>query len=146
MTTVSSQSFLKEITETLKRHEGVRQYAYRCPAGYWTIGAGRNIDENSGRGLSDDEIDYLLQNDISLSMDELQNTFSWFGELPKQVQGVLVNMHFNMGLYTLRKFRNMLDALERGEYNRAADEMLDSNWADQVGNRALELSDIVRQS
>jgi len=146
MTTVSSQSFLKEITETLKRHEGVRQYAYRCPAGYWTIGAGRNIDENSGRGLSDDEIDYLLQNDISLSMDELQNTFSWFGELPKQVQGVLVNMHFNMGLYTLRKFRNMLNALERGEYNRAADEMLDSNWADQVGNRALELSDIVRQS
>ena len=146
MTTVSSQSFLKEITETLKRHEGVHQYAYRCPAGYWTIGAGRNIDENSGRGLSDDEIDYLLQNDISLSMDELQNTFSWFGELPKQVQGVLVNMHFNMGLYTLRKFRNMLDALERGEYNRAADEMLDSNWADQVGNRALELSDIVRQS
>jgi len=146
MTTVSSQSFLKEITETLKRHEGVCQYAYRCPAGYWTIGAGRNIDENSGRGLSDDEIDYLLQNDISLSMDELQNTFSWFGELPKQVQGVLVNMHFNMGLYTLRKFRNMLDALERGEYNRAADEMLDSNWADQVGNRALELSDIVRQS
>ena len=146
MTTVSSQSFLKEITETLKRHEGVYQYAYRCPAGYWTIGAGRNIDENSGRGLSDDEIDYLLQNDISLSMDELQNTFSWFGELPKQVQGVLVNMHFNMGLYTLRKFRNMLNALERGEYNRAADEMLDSNWADQVGNRALELSDIVRQS
>tara|TARA_R110000751_G_scaffold27801_8_gene73198 strand:- start:511 stop:936 length:426 start_codon:yes stop_codon:yes gene_type:complete len=136
----------EEITETLKRHEGVRQYAYKCPAGYWTIGAGRNIDEKSGRGLSDDEIDYLLQNDINLSIEELVNNFPWFEELPKQVQGVLVNMHFNLGMPTLRKFRNMLDALERREYNRAADEMLDSNWADQVGNRAIELADIVREA
>jgi len=47
---------------------------------------------------------------------------------------------------TLRKFRNMLDAMERKEYSRAAEEMIDSNWADQVGNRALELADIVRDS
>ena len=59
---------------------------------------------------------------------------------------MLVNMHFNLGMPTLRKFRNMLDALERREYNRAADEMLDSNWADQVGNRAIELADIVREA
>ena len=146
MITVLSQNLLDEITETLKRHEGVRQYAYRCPAGYWTIGAGRNIDEKSGRGLSDDEIDYLLQNDINLSIEELVKNFPWFEELPKQVQGVLVNMHFNLGMPTLHKFRNMLDALERREYNRAAEEMLDSNWADQVGNRAIELADIVREA
>ena len=146
MITVLSQNLLDEITETLKRHEGVRQYAYRCPAGYWTIGAGRNIDEKSGRGLSDDEIDYLLQNDINLSIEELVKNFPWFEELPKQVQGVLVNMHFNLGMPTLHKFRNMLDALERREYNRAAEEMLDSNWADQVGDRAIELADIVREA
>jgi len=137
---------LDEITQTLKRHEGVRQYAYRCPAGYWTIGAGRNVDETGGRGLSDDEIDYLLQNDIKLSIDELSGAFSWFEESPEQIQGVLVNMHFNMGMPTLRKFRNMLDAMQRKEYSRAAEEMIDSNWADQVGNRALELADIVRDS
>ena len=146
MITVLSQNLLDEVTETLKRHEGVRQYAYRCPAGYWTIGAGRNIDEKSGRGLSDDEIDYLLQNDINLSIEELVKNFPWFEEQPKQVQGVLVNMHFNLGMPTLRKFRNMLDALERREYNRAAEEMLDSNWADQVGDRAIELADIVREA
>ena len=146
MITVLSQNLLDEVTETLKRHEGVRQYAYRCPAGYWTIGAGRNIDEKSGRGLSDDEIDYLLQNDINLSIEELVKNFPWFEEQPKQVQGVLVYMHFNLGMPTLHKFRNMLDALERREYNRAAEEMLDSNWADQVGNRAIELADIVREA
>ena len=146
MITVFPQNLLDDITDTLKRHEGVRQYAYRCPAGYWTIGAGRNIDDKGGRGLSDDEIDYLLQNDIKLSIDELSETFPWFEESPKQIQGVLINMHFNMGMPTLRKFRNMLDAMERKEYSRAAEEMLDSNWADQVGNRALELSDVVRDS
>ena len=137
---------LNNVTETLRRHEGIRQYAYRCPAGYWTIGAGRNIDEKGGRGLSDDEIHYLLLNDIRVSIDELTEAFPWFYELTEQVQEVLINMHFNMGMPTLRKFRNMLDAMERQEYSRAADEMLDSNWADQVGNRALELADIVRES
>jgi lysozyme len=96
--------------------------------------------------LSDDEIDYLLQNDIKMSIDELSEAFSWFEESSEQIQGVLVNMHFNMGMPTLRKFRNMLDAMERKEYSRAAEEMIDSNWADQVGNRALELADIVRDS
>jgi|TARA_R110000787_G_scaffold11778_1_gene38637 lysozyme len=146
MTTVFSQDFLDEITDTLKRHEGVRQYTYRCPAGYWTIGAGRNIDEKGGRGLSDDEIDYLLQNDIQISVNELVDAFPWFEDSLTQIQSVLINMHFNMGMPTLRKFRNMLDAMERKDYGHAADEMLDSHWADQVGDRATELSDIVRQS
>ena len=106
---------LNNVTETLKRHEGIRQYAYRCPAGYWTIGAGRNIDEKGGRGLSDDEIHYLLLNDIKVSIDELTEAFPWFYELTEQVQEVLINMHFNMGMPTLRKFRNMLDAMERQE-------------------------------
>ena len=85
-------------------------------------------------------------NDIKVSIDELTEAFPWFYELTEQVQEVLINMHFNMGMPTLRKFRNMLDAMERQEYSRAADEILDSNWADQVGNRALELADIVRES
>jgi GH24 family phage-related lysozyme (muramidase) len=48
----------------LKRHEGVRDKVYMCSAGYETIGVGRNISE-SGLGLSNDEIEYLLRTTLS---------------------------------------------------------------------------------
>ena len=52
------------IIEMLRKHEGVEKYAYKCTADKVTIGVGRNIDKSGGMGLSDDEIDYLLSNDI----------------------------------------------------------------------------------
>ena len=55
---------MSRLIEMLKLHEGVRSHVYLCSAGYETIGVGRNISEN-GIGLSDDEFDYLLQNDIN---------------------------------------------------------------------------------
>ncbi len=55
----------KDLIEMLRRHEGVRSHAYKCSEDMITVGVGRNIDENGGLGLSEDEIDYLLENDIT---------------------------------------------------------------------------------
>ena len=54
---------MTQLIDMLKLHEGVRSKSYLCSAGFETIGVGRNISE-SGLGLSDDEINYLLANDI----------------------------------------------------------------------------------
>ena len=61
---------MSDLISMLKRHEGVRSKVYMCSAGYETIAVGRNISE-SGLGLSDDEIDYLLANDIKRVREEL---------------------------------------------------------------------------
>ena len=53
-----------KLFEMLRRHEGVKPFAYQCSAGKTTIGVGRNIDEDGGIGLCDAEIDLLLSNDI----------------------------------------------------------------------------------
>ena len=53
-------------------------------------------------------------------------------------------MMFNLGKTRLSKFVKMRDAIEDHDYNRAAKEMLDSKWADQVGNRAVELAELMR--
>jgi lysozyme len=137
---IISSSLKQELLDTLKRHEGVRSYAYLCPAGYWTIGVGRNVDEDSGRGLSEDEIEYLLSNDVELSTEELMDTFPWFEDCPDAVKIILINMHFNIGLSRLKGFKKMLAAVEDKNYGAAAKEMLDSRWAAQVGQRAVELS------
>lgn len=129
---------MRKLIEQLKLHEGVRSHPYDCPAGYLTIGVGRNISE-SGIGLSDDEIDYLLRNDIERCYQELDR-FSWFMDLDQVRQEALVNMCFNLGFTRLLMFKNMLAALNEGKYKLAAVEALDSRWAKQVGQRAKDIA------
>ena len=130
---------MKELIEQLKKHEGVRSHVYDCPAGYQTIGVGRNVDANGGLGLSDDEIDYLLENDIRRCEREL-GRFSWFDDLDVVRQDALINMCFNLGFTRLLKFKGMLAAIAEGKYKLAAVEALDSLWAKQVKGRANEIA------
>lgn len=130
---------MKELVNQLKLHEGSRTHAYECPMGYLTIGVGRNIDALGGIGLSDDEIDYLLRNDIERCYRELDR-FSWFMDLDQVRQEALVNMCFNLGFTRLMKFTKMMAAMAEGKYQLASIEALDSKWAKQVGNRAKDIA------
>ena len=100
---------------------------------------GRNIDPNGGLGLSEDEINYLLRNDIERCYRELDR-FSWFMDLDQVRQEALVNMCFNLGFTRLIKFSKMMDAVAEGNYPMAAAEALDSRWAKQVGNRSKDIA------
>jgi lysozyme len=134
---------MSKLIEQLKRHEGVRTHAYKCSADYITVGVGRNIDEDGGLGLSDDEIDYLLANDIKRCKQELV-ALSWFVDLDEVRQDALINLCFNLGLTRLLGFRNAMAAMAEGDYEKAADEFLDSRWATQVGQRAIEVTNMIR--
>jgi lysozyme len=129
-----------KLEEMLIRQEGNRKFPYECSAGKISIGIGRNLED---RGLSDDEIMFLLKNDIEISQTELSKTFDWFLSLNQARQDALVSMHFNIGLNRLLKFTNTLQYLSEGNFEQASKEMLDSKWASQVGNRAIELSEII---
>jgi lysozyme len=134
---------MKRLIEQLKRHEGVSKWAYEDHLGYITVGVGRCLDPEIGLGLSDKEIDYLLQNDIERCYKELE-CLSWFPDLDPIRQEALVNMVFNLGLTRFLQFKKTLAYLAEGRYPEAADEMLDSKWARQVKNRAIELSEMIR--
>ena len=131
------------LKEMLRLHEGVRSKSYICSAGYETIGVGRNISE-SGLGLSDDEIDYLLDNDIKRVKEELQETYFWFGGLNEARQDAMVDICFNLGLTKRRGVVNALTAMRREQFDVAADEFLDSRWAEQVGQRANRVTEMIR--
>ena len=129
-----------QLIEELKRDEGVVLSLYQCSAGKNTIGVGRNLDD---RGITEDESDYLLSNDIDLCVEELEGTFPWFTTLSDARQRVMVNMCFNLGLSRLLGFEKFLAAMEAGDWETAGIEMLDSKWAVQVGNRSERLKDLV---
>ena len=134
---------MDKLLAMLKRHEGVETHAYECSEGKITVGVGRNIDQAGGMGLSDDEIDYLLQNDVERVIKELAAEYSWFSDLDDVRRDAMVDISFNLGATRLRLFKRALAAMEVGNYSSAATEFLDSKWARQVGGRALELTDMI---
>ena len=124
----------------LTEHEGSKAHGYLDTSGLMHVGVGRNIDANGGIGLSDDEIDLLLDNDVVRVMRELAKALPWYKQLDEVRQDVLVMMSFNLGLPRLLKFEKAIAAAQAGHYDTAAVEMLDSRWAKQVGDRAVVLS------
>ena len=141
---------MSELIDMLKRHEGEvrsedgRHVAYQCPDGKWTIGIGRNVDEDGGIGLSDEEVDFLLKNDLDRCEAELNAEYIWFRTLEGPRRAAILNIFFNLGATRFRGFKNAIAAMNTEDYDAAAVEFMDSRWARQVGNRALELTDIIK--
>jgi len=136
-------SWREDVKKALERDEGRIPYAYQDSEGYWTIGVGHLIDKRLGGRLPEHIIDALLEYDIELAIAEAR-AFLWFEELSDARKAVIVNMMFNLGLRKFKGFKRMIAALERGDYEAAADEMLDSKWARQVGPRAVRLAQQMR--
>ena len=134
---------MSKLVEMLKLHEGVETHAYKCTSGKITIGCGRNIDPAGGLGVSPDEIDYLLCNDIARCKKELEG-FPWFLVLDEVRQDALVDINFNLGFPRLKQFKLALEAMGNQQYDEAANQFLDSRWVKQVGNRAIELAEMIR--
>lgn len=129
------------LTASVKAHEGLSLSMYTDSTGHWTIGYGRNIQDD---GISQAEANMLLKNDLNNAIAACQHLWPWFDGLDGPRQRVLVEMLFNMGQSRLLEFRNMLAAVQAGDYARAAAEMLRSVWATQVGIRARQLSDLMQ--
>ncbi len=131
----------ERLQRLLISHEGLRYKPYRCTEGKLTIGVGRNLDD---RGLSDQEIHLLLNNDIALAAGEAEREFPWFKELDQVRQDVIVSMIFNMGIARFKGFKKTIELISRQDFYSASIEILDSRWSKQVGERAIDLSEMLR--
>jgi len=134
----------KRLRSQLIYDEGVRSSAYVDSEGLLTIGVGRLIDEKRGGKLSADEIEYLLDNDIDRVINQAIREFDWYQDLSEIRKEIILNMVFNLGIGGIKKFKNMINALQRHDWEDAAREMLDSKWSGQVGQRAIRLSEAMR--
>ena len=131
------------LKKMLKLHEGVRRHVYVCSGGYETIGVGRNISQ-SGLGISEEEIDFLLDKDIDRVTNELTAEYDWFDTLDEVRKNALIDISFNLGASKLRGFKNALQAMSEDNYKTASEEFYDSRWAQQVGMRATRLCKMIQ--
>lgn len=123
-----------------RRYEGLNVFPYQCPTGHMTIGYGHNLEN----GISKEAAEFILQQDMQAAQMAVSRRFEWFKKLNTVRQFVLVDMCFNMGIARLCTFKKFLAALRHGDFMRAANEMLSSRWAGQVGRRARELAEMMK--
>jgi len=131
---------LKTIIEQLVFHEGYRKYPYKDTEGHLTIGYGYNLDVN---GLPKDICKELTTRKIDENWTKLIRN-DWFSQLSVVRKKVILDMAYNLGVPGLYKFKKMIQALKKEDYDKASDEMLNSLWAKQVKGRAIRLAKMMR--
>jgi lysozyme len=131
---------LLSLKDLLMKHEGLRLKVYTDTAGIATIGCGRNLEDV---GITREEAMYLLDNDIKRVLNDCWHHLPWFGDLSQERQYVIIDMVFNLGIHGFLKFKKMIAAIEKENWQEAAREMINSQWAAQVGQRAAELAAIM---
>jgi lysozyme len=135
---MTQEQFVR-VKRSLVLHEGLRDFPYVDSVGKITIGIGFNLTD---RGIDTEWINKQFQDDVSFFYNQLCE-FPWFHLLSEDRQIVLVDMAF-MGWKKFIGFTGMIDALERRDYEKAAQEMLESTWAQEVKGRAAQLAEGMR--
>ncbi|MBI2798981.1 MAG: glycoside hydrolase family protein [Gammaproteobacteria bacterium] len=141
------------LIDDLKRDEGFNGRPYKDTRGYWTIGYGHKlsndvtIEYGDALRLANGLWTYLqaeqqLLLDIQHAKNELGMAIPWVRLLDSIRSDALINMAFNMGVHGVLGFHRMLDALEAGNWRAAHDEALDSDWRNQVGDRATRIANV----
>lgn len=131
----------------IEKHEGYKCFPYKDTQGLLTVGYGHNLVAKP----LDPQVLALLQLAYHLQcmIDTKQVTtylqqIPWFQKLDSVRQAVLIDMAYNLGIPRLLEFHQMLQAVQEGHYQEAANQMLDSTWAKQVGPRAIEDAALMR--
>jgi lysozyme len=155
---------IKEIIPRVKKHEGVKPKKYLDSRNIPTVGIGLNLNrkdaaeklkavganpikvKNGTQALSEEQMEKLLISDLKASKKSVEKIVGNLSSHPAGVQGVLIEMAFNLGASGLSKFEKFLKNVKDKNYKEASREMLNSTWSKQVGNRSKTLSEIVAKS
>ena len=132
---------VNDLLESIKKHEGFVEHVYEDSLGIKTIAYGFKLDLLT---IDEDIAEEMLIRKLEKLKRNANSRFKWLEDMPQEVQSVVLNMCYQLGVTGVSKFRRAISALQEGDWDEAANEMLDSLWARQTTNRAKELSNIVR--
>lgn len=142
---------MDKLREEIEVDEGVVEEIYLDHLGYPTFGIGHLVTDDDpeygqevGTPVSTERCRSAFDVDVEQVIADCQILYPNLDDLPEEVQRIIANMMFNMGRPRLSKFANMKAAVDEGDWNRAADEMMDSRWYNQVPNRAERLVERMR--
>ena len=139
---------IQRLRDQLIIDEGIRYKIYLDSLGLPTCGIGHLITKNdeeykkpTGTPITQERAFSLFEKDIKIVLDDCQKLFKDFQKFPEELQEIIANMMFNLGLSRLRQFQGFINAINHKDAKTAAECMKDSLWFKQVGIRAKRLYD-----
>lgn len=166
-------AFSKDYLGLLKEFEGYFAEPYICPAGKCTIGYGTNLEAhrkfipyddvrdegktgnalrkaliNRGMRWSKEESEAAMKEELEKTHDAMMRKCKAYqilrekGDDPRAE--ALLDMAYNMGVDKLLTFKTTLPMIERGEYEKAAENLTTSRWYKQVGRRSKAICKILK--
>ena len=137
---------IEQLRKELELDEGVKYEIYNDHLGYATFGIGHLVIDSDpeygqeiGTAVTEDRVIEAFNSDVQTVLADCEQLYYGFNVLPEEVQLIIANMMFNMGRPRLSKFKGMKAGVDAQDWNKAADEMIDSAWYRQVPNRAGRL-------
>ena len=137
---------IEQLRKELEVDEGVKYEIYNDHLGYPTFGIGHLVRDNDaengepvGTPISEDRVIEAFNEDVETVLNDCAILYDDFDDLPEEAQLIIANMMFNLGRPRLSKFKGMKSGVDSRDWNKAADEMIDSAWYQQVPNRAGRL-------
>ena len=137
---------IEQLRKELEMDEGVKYEIYNDHLGYPTFGIGhlvRDTDPEAevalGTPVTEDRVIEAFNQDVETVLSDCSILYDDFNDLPEEAQLIIANMMFNLGRPRLSKFKGMKKGVDTRDWNKAADEMVDSAWYRQVTNRAERL-------
>jgi GH24 family phage-related lysozyme (muramidase) len=138
---------MEDIKERIKQHEGFRRTVYSDSLGFATIGYGHLVLDTdnfvAGVEYSKEELDAVFESDFKIALTSAEELLEGL-DVPETVKGIVCEMCFQLGKPRVMKFKRMWEGIEAGDYNAAADEMIDSNWHKQTTARCEDLAELMR--
>tara|TARA_R100001510_G_C7618970_1_gene180331 strand:- start:649 stop:1086 length:438 start_codon:yes stop_codon:yes gene_type:complete len=134
------------LRKQLEIDEGCKHEIYLDHLGLPTFGIGHLIIDSDpestkdiGSPVTKERVKECFNKDVESVIYDCKKLYNDFDELPEEAQQIIANMMFNMGFTRLKKFKGMKAAVDNKDWKKAADEMVDSRWYNQVTNRAERL-------
>jgi len=132
---------MSNLIDSIKENEGYVPTVYKDSLGIDTIGYGFAIKDLF---LNEDICDTILNRKLAHLLEKINKKFSWYRYMPPEIQDVVVEMCYQMGVYGFSCFKKTIAYLQDKQWKKASEEMLDSRWAIQTPNRAQRMSSIVK--
>jgi len=137
---------IEQLRKELELDEGCKHETYLCSQNVVTGGIGHMITEwddekylEVGVEIPDEQVKAWFDKDIETVLSDCELLYDDFDHLPEEAQLIIANMMFNLGYPRLKKFVGMKAGVDARDWNKAADEMIDSNYYKQLPNRAGRL-------
>lgn len=137
---------MDKLREEIEYDEGVVYEVYLDHLGLPTFGIGHLVRDSDpehgadvGTPVSKERVIEVFNQDMITVVEDCHKLYPDFPSLPEEVKRIIANMMFNMGFPRMSKFKGMKHGVDTRDWQKAADEMVDSRWYRQVTKRADRL-------